>query len=144
VDSRSPRADESETSTVAALAFGLWLIAASAFVAFVHFLSPALRRSLVTLEVELPGVAHFLVTLSRSLQDPLGLLLAAAVIGTSALPFVLGARRKGGTVLYGVLAGIAVFATVGGWFCVEQPLSVLAEKLIDESVVPPLAGPYVK
>ena len=136
--------DDAETSTFAALAFGMWLAAASAFVAFVHFLSPALGRSLETLEVELPSVAHFLVTLSRSLQDPLGLLLAAAVIGTSALPFMLGTRGKGGTALYGALAGVAVIATVGGWFCVEQPISVLAEKLIDDAVIQPIRGPYSK
>ena len=131
---------KSRAPSVLTLVFlSTWLVGFAAFVYFVIQLAGPgpFASALAILEVDLPVLTVSMLEVGFYLASMQGTLVVAGVAVVSLLPIVLGARRKGGTILYAMLTAVALLGLAAVYLGLWLPAQELAVHLGDSVPVPP-------
>jgi hypothetical protein len=122
----------------AALALGLWLATALAFLVYAALVAAPFAPVFAALDADAPALAALLMALGQKLRTPLGIGVAAAAVTATALPYARGARGEKASRRYLWAAVAMCVATTLGHFAVQVPAAKLQGKLRE---LPPLVRP---
>jgi preprotein translocase subunit SecY len=111
--------------------FATWILGYGGFLYVMLWLSAfaEVAEALARLPIELPVMTERLLDLRSFLATMTGKLIAGGVGFTSFLPFVLGARRGIGTIVYAALTAIACLAFLALYVGIWVPAQEHAEQI---------------
>ena len=124
---KEEKQDDQQATFLAKSTFVVWAVGGLAFLGLLYWVTPRTVVAFAALRVEAPTVGQWMLSLGAEIRTMQGLGIAVGVWALTLLPFVVGARRGGGSKLYGTLALIAFCAIGLLWFSTVQPAELVAQ-----------------
>ena len=122
--------DDQQATFLAKATFGAWAVGGFTFLGLLYWATPRAVVAFEGLRVEAPIVGQWMLALGAKIHTTQGLLIALGVWAVTLMPFVAGARRSGGSKLYGTLAVLALCAIGLLWLSTVQPADLINQELL--------------
>ncbi len=113
----------------ATVAAALWTVSAVVLLILLRLMHSDAPKLFEALDVDLPGLTRVALQAASFVSEGTNLLIVAGSLVLTLVPFLLGARGRTAAKVYFTLTFLAVLGIAATWFAVNQPLSLLSDKL---------------
>ncbi len=108
---------------------GLWTVSAVLLLIILRLMHSDAPQLFEALGVDLPILTRTALQAASFVSEMTNLLILGGALVLTLVPFLLGARGRTTAKVYFALTFLAVLGIAATWFAVNQPLSLLRDKL---------------
>lgn len=113
----------------ATVAASVWIVSAVLLLILLRLMHSDAPKLFASMEVDLPGLTREALRAASFVSEVTNLLIVTGALVLTLVPFLLGARGRTTAKVYFALTFLAVLGIAATWFAVNQPLSLLSDKL---------------